>query len=287
MANKRDTSSQKRARANRAQREALAARTTAAATPAPSRVAPAGGSTSRRTRDKVARPPSERSTSSTAGTGTKGTKAPRAVRPRLGDTPVDVDTLEGNHIRKVMQVPGGSQVLMGLAISVLAAFLTASQRLVLPPGTPASNPKKLKFTRTLIGAFGWSHALPILLAPVVVLAVAAAMGLHKSRRRIWMVCAFVLALLIFSRPIYYLYFFIPLGMLVYGIMRANKIDGPPPARARRAPAAGDEVDAEVADDDVEDDDDDDAASRSEPAPTVARPARTTPRGRDLRRRKSS
>lgn len=230
MANKRDTAAQKRARENRAQREARQARTKAASTPRPSRVAPAakpGAATGKR----VGR------------FGAPGQpKPPR--RPRLGDAPVDVETLQGSYIRRLVQVPGGSQVTMALAISALSAFLAATGKSLAPEGKVLS--KKVKPTRSLIDAYSVSGAALRVLIPVAIIAVAFALGLSPKRRRVWLVATLLLALVFFLGGVIYIYFLFPLGLMVYGLYRANKIEGPQPlfgGRGRASRAATDDGDA--------------------------------------------
>ena len=226
MANKRDTAAQKRARENRAQREARQARTKAASTPRPSRVAPAakaGAATGKR----VGR------------FGAPGQpKPPR--RPRLGDAAVDVEALQGSYVRRVLQVPGGSQVTMALAISLLSAFLAATGKTLAPEGKELS--KQVKPTRSLIDAEGALVAAGRVAIPVAIIAVAFALSLSPRRRRTWLVVTVLLALTVITDATY-IYFLFPLGLMVYGLYRANKVEGPQPlfgGRRRASRAATDD-----------------------------------------------
>jgi hypothetical protein len=233
-----DSSKQKRARANKAQREALAARTQAAATPRPSRVAPAAGgataaATTRRA-SKVSRPPQPEGEQKTAGRASA-----RPARPlRPGDTPVDVDSLEGSFYVKVMQVPGGRQVLtaaftavLGFIGSVLTLFFLHQQEYGLSKKAAKTAPFE-----TAIHRDG-----PLVLIPAVLGLVAAAVALrfalHPNRRWIWLGTAiFSVFLVVFMQQTLFIF---SAGMLGYAVMRSSKVEGPNESifgRGRRAAA---------------------------------------------------
>lgn len=222
MATKRESSSQKRQRANRAQREALSARSTAAGTPRPSRQPPVAA---RRTGGEVkaARTAAEATGGSVAAgkTGGGGVRPKRERRPRLGDAPVDIATLEGSWIRRVMQVPGGSQVLMGFALSLLSTVFLATARSVPKAGTPkgAKHPELV----TIIDRFGLPQGLLILAIPSLIAGIAVAGSLRARRRRIWLGSAVALAIVVLFGASFYLF---SVGLIGYGIFRASKVEGP-------------------------------------------------------------
>lgn len=234
MASKRDSTAQRRARANRAQREALAARSEAASTPRPSRQAPAAsgrlGGRAEKADSRDAGPANataDRSdeTKPLAGEATTGRNR-RAGRARPGGEPVDVATLEGSWLSKVMRVPGGAQVLNAFLVAVLAtilgvvfAFLVHTEP---APGTPR-NAKNVVFVDTSVESLGVARALIPLLVIVVIPAVALAFSLHPQRRRIWLGAAIVTAVLVVTGAI--LFIFVA-GMLGYAVYRASKVEGP-------------------------------------------------------------
>ena len=267
MANKRDSAAQKRARANRAQREALTARTTAASTPRPSRAAPAAA---RRTGGKVASPRSGKAEAAATGRGNDKKSDRPARRPRLGDTKVDVDELEGSHFRKVLQVPGGAQLITATAFSVASFVLTLGQKVRPAEG---DTDKKAKYTRTLIDVLGTPRAVAILIVPVLALVAAYFVGIHKQRRRIWLGIAVLLAL--YSIGSGFIYYVFPLVLIGFALFRAAKVEGPnEPMFARQRGRAratdedetvdedDDEFDDDELDEDLDDDLDDDDAARA-------------------------
>lgn len=230
MANKRDTSKQKRARENRAQREALKARTTAASTD-----------------------PEERRTKATSTADAPSTKASRAAersartRPvRPGDVPVDVAALEGNFLSKRNHVPGGRQVMFAFVITLITSITLAVGKY--PPDDDPDGKRTLSFFEAA-GPAAW----PLLLVPPVVVAVALALSLHPKRRRIWLACTVALGALTVAALAIYTVNLLALGFMIYGIQRASRVEGPMaggrPRRARRGatePAA--EASAPAADD---------------------------------------
>jgi hypothetical protein len=218
-------SKQKRARQNRAQREAREARTKAAAIPAEQRKAKYASGTTEEASKKKDRP--ERA---------------RRERPvRLGDTPVDLDTLEGSWYRKRVAVPGGRQVLTGMVLTIIITAMTVLVKYPDPDAKTEAAKKKLDHTFTEVwGPKGWVF----IAIPFIAMAVACWAITSPNRRRIWNICAFVAAIgIIFGIP-----YAFPVGFLVYAGMRANKIEGPVPgSRAARMIAAREQA-AGAADD---------------------------------------
>jgi hypothetical protein len=212
VANDRTSSKQKRARQNRAQREAREARAKAASEPASVRQAkyastgPSGSSADTK-KDRPAR-------------------EPRRNRP--GDTPVDVESLEGNWYSKRMQVPGGRQVLTGLLLVIILTGITLVSKV---PIAKADQVKGGPTTETIFHRLGLA-TVPLLLIPVIALAVAAYYITSPKRRGIWIGCAIAATVGVTFLGIPYVF---PVGFLVYAGMRANKVEGPNPnSRAARA-----------------------------------------------------
>ncbi|MCU1371214.1 MAG: hypothetical protein JWO77_2408 [Ilumatobacteraceae bacterium] len=226
MATNRD-SKQKRARQNRAQRDARQARAQAAAIPAEERKAKYASSTPNRA-------PSDKADG-------KAAERPRRERaPRLGDVPVDVETLEGNFYKKRVAVPGGRQVLTGMVLTIIITALTVFNKY---PNPDATGDARKKLTHSFTEYYG-SIAIPLVIVPLLAMAIATYFIVSPARRRIWTICAFVAALgaVVFGIP-----YAFPVGFLVYAIMRANKIEGPLPGsraarvlEAREATARGEE-----------------------------------------------
>lgn len=267
MANKRDSSSQKRQRVNRAQRDALAARTSAASTPRPSRQPPkavrrTGGEAKERRVD--ADTPSD--ATKTGKGATAGARPKRERRPRLGDSPVDLDTLEGSWFKKVVTVPGGAQVLVGFGITVVTAVFLSQQKLFSAAGTPGSV-KKPKLTRTLFDVIGTPKGLLVLGVPVVVALFALLATLRPWRRRAWTGSALVFGALVLIGGALFFNFIFSAGLIAFALFRASKVEGRPPplfaSRRKRGEPVGaedsDDFEAEDADpdDDFEDADGDD------------------------------
>lgn len=233
MANNRDSSKQKRARQNRAQREAREARAKAASVPAEERKAKYASST-----------PTDAAPTKKG----RGADRPRPERkPRLGDLPVDLETLEGSWYKKRMTVPGGRQVLTGTVLTVVITVLTVITKYPDPDATGAA---KKKATESFFDIYG-TAGIPLLLVPLIAMGIAAYFILSPNRRRIWTGCSFVAAIAAVVLGIPYIF---PVGFLVYAVMRANKIEGPSPtSRAGRElaaqRAAGDQGGAEDPDED--------------------------------------
>lgn len=207
-------SKQKRARQNRAQREAREARTKAASVPAEERKAKYASSTPTNEGGKKGR--GERPTRE---------RAPRPPRP--GDTPVDLDTLQGNWFRKRLAVPGGRQVLTGAALTIILTALTVLNKY---PDPDATGDARKKLTHTFSEYYGGLSFLVVV--PLIAIFAASYFILSPQRRRIWTICAFVTSIgaVLFGIP-----YAFPVGFLVYAVMRANKIEGPVPgSRAARA-----------------------------------------------------
>jgi hypothetical protein len=249
VANKRESSNQKRQRANRAQREALAARTEAASTPRPSRQPPKAV---RRTGGEVKERRVDANTPAAAAKGSKqatsgGARPKRERRPRLGDSPVDLETLEGSWFKKVMQVPGGSQVLMGFGITAVTAVFLSQAKLFAQANTP-KNVKKPKLTRTLFDVVGTPQGLLLLAIPIVLAGFALLVTLRPWRRRAWTGAALAFALLVLVGGALYFNFIFSGGFLAYALFRASKVEGPAESlfagRRRRGRATTDaDVDA--------------------------------------------
>jgi hypothetical protein len=233
-----NNSRQRRTNQNRAKRDALAARTGGVAK-RPSRIAPA-------TAEKLAKGPRSDDAATTGSTGdANGRSGARRERPpRPGDRPVDIATLEGNGFRKLIQVPGGMQVLMALPISLVIAFMVFTQKLI------KANPEDKKPTLTLPQDIGTARAAVLVALPVLAAVLAVAFGLHKQRRRVWIGAAMVVAATILLNAIMF-QFLIEIGMLVWAVLRSQRIEGPQrpprPRRGRKAAVDGDADEAAVAD----------------------------------------
>lgn len=220
VAANRDTSKQKRARQNRAQREALKARTEAASKPP----------TERRSASAPA------AKGSTSGAEAGGDAAPRKGGffsggnrgPRPGDLPVDVATLEGNWLQKRMQVPGGRHVISALVLSVLLSVMLGFQKFP-PEGQPEA--KATESIIDILGPVGWG----VLLYPILVVAIAAQLSLHPKRRRIWMACTIVLGAAVMALLQIYIVHLIVVGYMIFAMQKAARVEGParPPAAPRR------------------------------------------------------
>jgi hypothetical protein len=269
VANDRDSSKQKRARQNRAARSALEARTKAANTPRPSRRAPSSK-------------PSAKA-GSAAGTGaarrglfgggSKGGGARPGRAPRLGDVPVDVGQLEGGFLKKRMTVPGGLQVLMAFGMTVTLSVIFSLQHFPDPRVTdaraakavlqvlhhaakpPAGLPKASVVAEPNVSLFGLygGWALLILGLPIVVMGLAVWLTVTPLRRRVWLSCAVAMGAATIGFGFYFNYI-LAVGFLVYAMIRASRVEGPPPgsraarareaAEARRAEQGADEDDDE-------------------------------------------
>ena len=156
MPTKQPSSRQQRSRANKAHREALAARTKAASTPrdervtAPSRSAPVGAKADAKADAKA------------AADGKPVSKRPA----RLGSTAVDPAELNGGWLKRMVQLPGGLQALSAASIVLLISAMSVVLKAVPPEGAP----NDAKPTRTLFEAYGpkafgvFMGSLPYLLA---------------------------------------------------------------------------------------------------------------------------
>lgn len=231
MANKRDTSKQKRARENRAQREARQARAAAAATA-----------------------PEERRSKATSTAAASTTKASRAAersartRPvRPGDVPVDVASLEGNALSKRNHVPGGRQVMFAFVITLITAITLAVGKYP-PEGDPDG-----KRTLSFFDAAG-PAAWPLLLVPPVVVGLALGFALHPKRRRIWLFATVALGALTVAALAIYTVNLLAVGFMVYALQRAAKVEGPAPGSRLARARAGSADAAEPAGDEPVDDD---------------------------------
>ena len=257
MANKRDTSKQKRARQNRAQRAAREARSTKANEPKrPSRAAPTkkGGTKATEPAPRSAR----------TGGGSSADEEPRGFfakaraerGPRPGDVPVELDELEGGWFTKRIQVPGGRQVVTGAILTLVITVMTAVATF---PQTAEDAPEDLEgaalvahtalpmLKQSLFSIYGPLAAVG-LAVPCLVYLAAMQFTLSPLRRRVWIAGSFVIALVALAGVAFFVYVF-PAGFLVYAVWKANRVEGPArPRRGRRG--AGEDVD-EASDGDAE------------------------------------
>ena len=234
MANKRDTSKQKRARQNRSQRDALKARKQAASAPPEARRTKASAAA-------VSAPGTKKANGAAKRGGffsPKGDRPPRPPRP--GDLPVDIDTLEGSWFTKRVMVPGGRQVLTGLALTVVLSGMLAFQKFR-PRGAPSDAPN----TESLWDLLGVA-AVPVLLIPILAMGVASQFTLSPRRRGIWIAMSVVMSFEILIGFSMYLF---SVGFLMYGVWRAAKVEGPVPGSrsARAAERAAEKAAARAAD----------------------------------------
>lgn len=235
MANKRDIARQKRARENRAQRAALTARTQGTPPARPSRVAPStaeklkatAGAKSTSAGSKRASSTTGESDDTRGGGGAKGAKKARRQRPpRPGDRPVDIATLEGSWISKVMKVPGGTQVLFAAAMAIVASGLMVFTNMYVAD----TNAKKAKATLTVFEAKSVPVALALVGIPLVITGIAVASSLRPHRRRIWLAASVILGALALSGVLQL--HLIVAGFLGYAVYRAAKVEGPNQPLAR-------------------------------------------------------
>jgi hypothetical protein len=217
VANKRDTAQQKRARQNRAQREALAARTKGAPK-RPSRVAP---STAEKLATKAAAGPTATATDGTKEAKGSGAK-PRKVRPvRPGDVPVDIDALEGTWRQKVTHVPGGTQVLMAGVMTVLVIGLVSFMPSYISEAAQEAN-DKAKPDQTIFEAYGVGPALVVLGIAVAAVGMALAMALKPARRRVWVIAAVTVAAITFVGQVSF--FLVVAALLGFGAFKSAKVE---------------------------------------------------------------
>lgn len=248
MANRSDASRQKRARQNRAQRQALAARTSGEGVKRPSRVAPV-------TAERLKTAPRETTRAGSidpAEAPAPGAEKPKPRReraPRPGDRPVDIATLEGSWFSKIVKVPGGMQVLMAVGMTLVVTGLLAFMDTYPSQANVDAKVKDADPERTIIEALGAPKAALILILPLVVVGIAAAMSLHKQRRRVWVGAAVILGAFFALGMLQYIF---PMGFLLYAVMRASRVEGPNEPLFRRNRAAADpDADADDASGTVE------------------------------------
>lgn len=238
MANKRESSSQRRQRENRARRAALEARTKGAPPARPSRVAPA---TAEKLKARSADAGSSKASSAAgpaddAATTTKRGKPRRQRPPRPGDTPVDVTTLEGSWFARIVQVPGGTQAAFAGLMALVATGLTSFTATVISEADEGK--KNAAPTQTIFEAYPLSTALPLVVIPLLIALAAVWFSFHPQRRRIWFVATIALAAIALVAAQFYLFVS---GFLAYACFRAAKVEGPNPSlfagRRKRAEAA--------------------------------------------------
>lgn len=242
MANRsNETSRQKRARENRARRSALEARKKAAQTPREERVATVGASSGSSGSSKASK-------ADGAAKGRAATRREGLAQGRLGQTPVDIDSLEGSFLGKVVHVPGGMQVVMAAVLVLVLTVMALFMNTVPPEGAErGADP-----TRTLIEAYGPSAAL-FLAPPVMLVGNALFFSLHDRRRRMWTISAVMLV--IFSAVM--VQFVFPAAFLGYAAWRSKRIeersvDAPEPApSADDADTGVDDIEAEPNGDDAD------------------------------------
>lgn len=240
MAKRSEANRQRRARQNRAQRAALEARTSGAQVKKPSRIAPTTADRLKDTPRETARAGSQDPTEAPApGEGAKKAKPKRERPPRPGDRPVDIETLEGSWFSKVVRVPGGVQVLMGFAMTLVVTGMVALTDTFPSQADMDNDVENAEPVRTIFEALGTGRATVILAIPVVLFLAAAAFSLHKHRRRVWIVCA-VLLTAYFALTAQTLYLFV-VGFLLWAVMRASRIEGPNEPLFRRRAADPDDA----------------------------------------------
>lgn len=231
----------------------MAARTAGEGVKRPSRIAPT-------TAERLEREPrsSGGSASSdpadTRGRGRKGDRPQRKPRerpPRLGDKPVDIDSLEGGFLRRVSHVPGGIQVIMTVGLAIVVAVITGVTKLYKDPGFETD--KDAPYTMTIFEKLGTPVGALLIGIPLVAVLVALAFSLHPQRRRVWIGSSVVIFVAMLFN-IVLMNFMVIGGFLVYAAWRSQRIENPAPARPVRtrrrwgAAAAEDEDGAETVDD---------------------------------------
>lgn len=228
MANQRDASKQKRARQNRAEREARVARAKAAQTPKEQRAAITTGSPSSPSRSTPK--PKDAAKAKDAKKPTRSAIA----QGRLGQVPVDIDTLQGGFLRKVVQVPGGMQVIMSTVLVLVLTVMNSVVHTMIAKGAPKGAPA----TQTFFDVYG-PKAILLLAPPVILVANALVFSLHARRRRMWTISAVLLGAFSLVIP----QFLFPAGFLGYAVLRSRRIEDP---RSPRAKPAGTEEPADDA-----------------------------------------
>lgn len=247
MANKRDSNSQKRSRANRAQREALKARTTAASTPRPSRAAPAASKRAPGARGPVRSTPADEAAATTKG------GRPRRVRPpKPGDTPVDIETLEGSFLRRLSQVPGGSQVISAGLVTILATVFTCYLAIFTETANTAElvqGDEGFVANATQVEVYGYVGLVIPMVIVCLMMVFALARSLTPGRRRAWFFAAVIIGVIGLQAAQLHI---LAAGMLGYAYFKANKVEGSEPllggrfARRRRGDDAVETTGAEAA-----------------------------------------
>lgn len=227
MANKRDSNSQKRARENRARRQALEARTKGAPPARPSRVAPSTAEKLQRSAEQRSAPASSEATTEAGSKGGKGssgtsdTKPRRERPPRPGNRPVDIETLEGSWFSKITMVPGGTQVLFAVVMAVAATGLMSFTHVFI--AAEDLKDKRPKATQTVFEAKALPVALLLVALPLVVTGITLAMSLRPHRRRAWLGAAVVFGAL--GLAVHQLFLFAG-GFMAWAVFRASRVEGP-------------------------------------------------------------
>lgn len=225
MANKRDSTSQRRARENRARRAALAARTGGDPPARPSRVAPSTAERLKKTAGAKATPTGggDAASDATGSDTTKGGRRPRRQRPaRPGDTPVDIAALEGSWVSRIMQVPGGTQALFAGVMAVVATGLMSFTKLLVAEADLGDDDAKP--TQTVFERYEPAVAIPLVVVPLAVAAGAVAASFQPQRRRIWLGAALLLAVATVVAPPLQFYLFVA-AFFGYAGYRASKVEG--------------------------------------------------------------
>lgn len=179
-------------------------------------------------------PASKREQRAQARAATGGSTRQAMAQGSLGQVPVDVESLEGSFLGKVVHVPGGMQVIMATVLVIVLSVMGALMDTIPEEGAPDG----AEATRTLFEAYGAS-ALLFLGPPLILVGNALFFSLHAKRRRMWTISAIMLA--IFSALM--VQFVFPAAFLAYAAYRSKKVeDGP-----RRPPAADDTAEDDAAD----------------------------------------
>lgn len=174
-------------------------------------------------------PVADKTEKSTAEDSDESRPRARGASQRPGMVPVDIETLEGSWLRKVVTVPGGMQVLMALVLAVVMAVMSSMTNAFPAEGAPDDS----ELVRTLFDVYG-AQALMFLAPPVLIAGNAAIYSLHARRRRIWIFSAVAMAIFSLFGP----QFLFPAGFLGYAVLRAKKVeDGPSAADLQRAARA--------------------------------------------------
>lgn len=278
MANKRDTGKQKRARQNRAQRAALEARTKGSAPARPSRVAPS-------TAEKLKRSAEDRPASGTrsgaddeaaskeTGKGKGKSRAKRERPARRGDSPVDVETLEGGWFTRMSHVPGGTQAMFAGVMAIVATGIVSFTKVFVAEADREEFGRDAKATMTIFEAYDPAVSAALVLLPLAVVGLALWFSFHPQRRRIWLGAAVILGFL--AATVLQFYLFVA-GFFAYAVFRASRVEGPNKPIAQVAVEAvkrrrgtlvdeededfEDDGDFEDGEDDLTDEDEDETAS---------------------------